>query len=471
MSARLSFPDQHLPIKLELQLDVLAPSFFDAIAERPLTSRRSRRSPVRREGRSQTLHEQLALAIELLKLRLSRPPPDLRGDGCYDAFVLLRPDAVAQMLELRDHVAPETLSSGAADRVVAGDAAQECDVLLPWLTVDADALDQNGFEARSLSPPRDERLRSVSLPSNEHAVVYQRAARVAHLMHYVRSGTATKHKGRPRGRSQQRNRKGSQIVAAEARCIYCPRPATDFEHMPPRVMFRGKHRPGDMEFGCCKACNEGTGGTDVVAAVISRLHPDHGEESWQNEEIRKLIRRLDKYAPGVREEMFRPEKRERGWIRRANVGLMQPAVLVRADGPRLKAYLKIFAAKFAMALYRAHVGVALGLDGAVWCQFQLNAGLTQENLDARVAILPGCETLRQGRKNVGDQFLYRFNTDERTVVAAVAQFHRGLWLTVFASTDPRIIGLFAKPEFLAPPATAMVRPGELLSLVPAPPVT
>jgi hypothetical protein len=166
LSARLSFPDQHLPIKLELQLDVLAPSFFDAIAERPLTSRRSRRSPVRREGRSQTLHEQLALAIELLKLRLSRPPPDLRGDGCYDAFVLLRPDAVAQMLELRDHVAPETLSSGAADRVVAGDAAQECDVLLPWLTVDADALDQNGFKARSLSPPRDERLRSVSLPSN-----------------------------------------------------------------------------------------------------------------------------------------------------------------------------------------------------------------------------------------------------------------------------------------------------------------
>ena len=104
-----------------------------------------------------------------------------------------------------------------------------------------------------------------------------------------------------------------------------------------------------------------------------------------------------------------------------------------------------------MALYRTHVGVALGLDGAVWCEFHLNAGLTQENLDARVAMLPGCETLRQGRKNVGDQFLYRFNTDERTVVAAVAQFHRGLWLTVFASTDPRIIGLFATPEFLGLP--------------------
>ena len=72
--------------------------------------------------------------------------------------------------------------------------------------------------------------------------------------------------------------------------------------MPPRVMFRGKDRPGAMwEFGSCKACNNGTGGADVVAAVISRLHPDHDEGSWQDKEIR-LIRPLDKFAPGVRED-------------------------------------------------------------------------------------------------------------------------------------------------------------------------
>jgi hypothetical protein len=80
----------------------------------------------------------------------------------------------------------------------------------------------------------------------------------------------------------------------------------------------------------------------------------------------------------------------------AELGPIAAGVYVHANGPRLKAYLTIFAAKFAMALYREHVDVALRLDGAVWCQFQLNAGLTQENLDARVAILSGCETLRQG---------------------------------------------------------------------------
>jgi hypothetical protein len=133
----------------------------------------------------------------------------------------------------------------------------------------------------------------------------------------------------------------------------------------------------------------------------------------------------------------------------------------------MKAHLTIFGAKLAMALYREHVGVPLASDGAVWCQFQLNAGLTQEQLDDRVANLPGYETLRQGSKNVDDQFKYRFNTDERTVVAAVAQFHRGLWFTLFASIDQKIIELFTKPEFLALPASAMVRPGELLGLVPS----
>jgi hypothetical protein len=207
------------------------------------------------------------------------------------------------------------------------------------------------------------------------------------------------------GEASKRNRKGSQIVAAEARCIYCPSPATELEHMPPRVMFQGKERPGAMEFGCCQACNQGTGGADVVAAVISRLHPDHGDESWQNKEIRKLIQPLDKFAPGVREEMTRSGSHEERWIRRPNSDLLQRVVYVHANGPRLKAYLTIFAAKFAMARYREHVDIALRLDGAVWCQFQLNAGLTQENLDARVAILPGCETLRQGMKSVGNQFL------------------------------------------------------------------
>ena len=81
-----------------------------------------------------------------------------------------------------------------------------------------------------------------------------------------------------------------------------------------------------------------------------------------------------------------------------------------------------------------------------------------------VEILPLHETLH---KNVGDQFSYRYNCDEHTVIAAVVQFHRGLWFTSFASSDQRIIELFNKPEFLQLPASVMVRPGNLLGLLPS----
>ena len=147
-------------------------------------------------------------------------------------------------------------------------------------------------------------------------------------------------------------------------------------HVPSASDSAGRHGVRLLQ----SACNEGTGGADGLAAFISRLHPDHGGRgAGRTKEIRKLIWPLDKFAPGVREEM-RSGKHERGLIRRGDFGLMQSAVWVHADAPRLKAYLTIFAAKFAMALYRQHVGVALGLDGAVWCEFQLNVGLTQENV-------------------------------------------------------------------------------------------
>jgi hypothetical protein len=272
------------------------------------------------------------------------------------------------------------------------------------------------------------------------------------------------------GEAKRKNQTRQVIIGGEPRCIYCPGQAATLEHMPPTGMFRNRQRPGAMQYGACEGCNNGTRGSDAVAALIARMHPDNGEESWQTKEFRKLISAIDTYAPRVREEMSLPGKFNHALMRRPGSGLLQRVVQVHADGPLAKAHLGIFGAKLAMALYREHVGVALPLDGAVWCQFALNAGMTQENLNARVEILPLHETLRQRGKNVGDQFSYRYNCDDRTVIAALVQFHRGLWFTIFASSDQRIIELFNKPEFLQLPASVMVRPGNLLGLLPVPAV-
>lgn len=235
--------------------------------------------------------------------------------------------------------------------------------------------------------------------------------------------------------------------------------------MPSRGMLRGKARPSGMEYASCSACNSGTRGSDAVAAVVARLHPNNADAGWQAKEIRRLMPALNAYAPGVRQELTRSETARSEWLRRSGSGLLQRVVRVNADGPKLKAHLCAYGTKLAMALYREHVGTALPLNGAVWCQFALNAGMTQEHLDERVRIMPLHGTLRQGQKNVLDQFTYRYNTDERTTIAAVAQFHRGLWFTLFASSDPQIIELFHNQTFLGLPASALVKPGELLQLL------
>jgi hypothetical protein len=270
------------------------------------------------------------------------------------------------------------------------------------------------------------------------------------------------------GQSKLKSRSRQEVIGSEPRCIYCPNPAATLEHMPPRGMFRDRQRPGAMEYGACKACNNGTSGPDAVAAMIARMHPDSGRGTWQANEIRRLISAVTALAPGVREEMSLPGKAALGLLRRPGSGLLQRVVQVHADGPRIKAHLSIFGAKLAMALFREHVGAALPLDGAVWCQFSLNAGMTQEHMDERLRILPLWDTLKQGRKRVDDQFAYRYNCDGRTTLAALVQFHRGLWFTIFASSDQRIVELLEKPEFLALPASVFAQPGHLLKLLPTP---
>jgi hypothetical protein len=105
------------------------------------------------------------------------------------------------------------------------------------------------------------------------------------------------------GEARRKSRSRREVVETEARCIYCPGPVETWEHMPPVSMFRDRQRPGAMEYGACKSCNEGTGGSDAVAALLARVHPHNGFGGWQESEILNLVRRVDIHAPGVREEL------------------------------------------------------------------------------------------------------------------------------------------------------------------------
>ncbi|WP_342108446.1 hypothetical protein [Methylobacterium sp. SI9] len=253
----------------------------------------------------------------------------------------------------------------------------------------------------------------------------------------------------------------ADIMATEMRCIYCAAPHTTVEHMPPISMFRGRNRPYGLMFAGCAACNNGTGAADLVAGFIARLSPRYYQDDWKIAEARARSGILEAQAPGFLSEFFDRSQRSVEWLPGPG-GIRRPMIIMCQEGPLLRAYLDVFAAKLGMALYRHHCGHPLPPDGFVMCGAYLNAGLAPDTAKAFLSIMPDQSGLRQGRRNhADDQFIYRFNTDGRSVVAALAQFHDGLYVSTmaFGTTNP-----YGQLPLL--PHHRRARPGDLPTMMP-----
>lgn len=261
-----------------------------------------------------------------------------------------------------------------------------------------------------------------------------------------------------------KSRSKADIRSGETRCIYCAcTDADEFEteHMPPRWMFKAKSRPSGLEFVSCRACNNGTSTADLVAGFVARISPRYDQEDWKTAEARSRQSALDVKAPGFLNEFFDPSRSQLSWVPDA-AGILKRMVVMKADGPMLKSYLDVFAAKLGMALYREHCGAPIPLNGGVFSAVFLNSGLMQENVATMLSMMPLGAGLTQGPKNTShDQFFYRFNTDDRSIIAALVGFHDGLHVSTIAFGDP-----VYKQKLVVPPMWRYVRPGELLGMMP-----
>lgn len=259
-----------------------------------------------------------------------------------------------------------------------------------------------------------------------------------------------------------RSRSRAEILGGDTECIYCFGKPEGVEHMPPRVMFKGKHRLSGMEYPVCLACNNGTRGSDVVAAMMARINTSDEGGAPLFQEALQFRKSVMKWAPGVYEEI-QSAPRSLDYIRDPS-GLLRPVVRVRVEGEHLHGHLNAFAAKLGLALYREHTGTALPAEGLIMSTWFSNAGLTQTYADIMLNIMPSYSTLEQGRQRADGQFKYRYNTDERTVVAALSQFHEGLYVFNIVSAIPTEHGT-VRPW----PGAVASRRGDLLKLIQPPP--
>lgn len=231
--------------------------------------------------------------------------------------------------------------------------------------------------------------------------------------------------------------------------------------MPPRIVFRAKDRPSGMEYPACKQCNNGTSAADSAVAFFSRIDRFADDPTgWKIKESVKPLRSLGLLAPGFLEELFN-ERAAKDTLIASPGGVLIPATEIHT-GPISQSLLTVFTAKLGMALYREHVGEPLPITGGVHTMWFLNSGLSEQAAQNMLSILPEYSTLKQGRrKSASGQFDYRFNTDEKSVVAALTHFHGNIHFFTMSAADTSLYK-FPKPL----PYTAMVRPGELMKFMP-----
>lgn len=261
-------------------------------------------------------------------------------------------------------------------------------------------------------------------------------------------------------RRSNRTRSRAEVMAEDANCVYCGNPADSQEHMPPIVMFKGRDRPGGMEFATCANCNRGTSAADSVAAFLAKISFDTNEDDWQFKENILQRAMLNEIAPGFLDELF-DANRAKDVLRQTPSGVIIKQKAITADGPLTRAYVSVFATKVGMALFRELTGKALPSEGGIEAWYYLNAGLSQEAAESILSIMPGTADLSAGRKRSGKQFAYRFNTDGKSIVAGLASFHNNLHVVFLASSTPEI---FKMPY--RPPRSIYTRPGGLAAMMP-----
>lgn len=259
------------------------------------------------------------------------------------------------------------------------------------------------------------------------------------------------------------SRSRARILAESTRCIYCSEPAVSIEHMPPIAMFRGRQRPSGMEYANCKICNNGTSSADLVGSFLARLSAWQDDVKWREREAYNSIDMMIIKAPDFIKEFFNPAATSLKWVRDPR-GILRKRIVLDAPKPITQSYIDVFAAKFGMAMYYEHCRSPIPLEGGVYSAAYLNYGLSRDAAHTMLAIMPMANMLRQGsRNNSKDQFIYRYNTDEKTIVAALAQFHDGLYVCTIAFSDVNTYKSILKlPNF------RLARPGDLISMMPKP---
>jgi hypothetical protein len=225
------------------------------------------------------------------------------------------------------------------------------------------------------------------------------------------------------GEAKRKKSATQKFIKEYPTCCFCggARLATTREHMPPKAMFDGSHRPDKLVMPACDQCNRGTSTADLTAAIIGRWgyllseteHADH----W------RLVRQI--------------------------------------RNPLTIRQLNQFAYKFVLTLYFEHFRRILPEDGRVSGFWRTKedfgrAGIPQELL----SMMRRYGTLEQGQWNTKEVFEYRYVLNETGgLFACLGRFRGNLFVTGFAAHDGKLL-VEDKDKYWVSPSHLLLIPSD-----------
>jgi hypothetical protein len=141
------------------------------------------------------------------------------------------------------------------------------------------------------------------------------------------------------GEAERKESATQRFISDYPDCCFCGglRCATTREHMPPKSLFDGSHRPDKLVMPACDECNKGTSTADLVVSLVSRW--SHETSVQAQLDHARLAVRIRKQAPQVVAEWFslQHDERQGAILHLSNHGVRVPHdAELAAVGPHVR---------------------------------------------------------------------------------------------------------------------------------------
>lgn len=237
---------------------------------------------------------------------------------------------------------------------------------------------------------------------------------------------------------KSRAERRAEFLALHPICYFCGEPATTFDHVPHRDLFKDRVWPEEYEFPACERCNDSGRKVEQIVALYTRLanFSEDADTVDLQARLTAVMNNSPEFLPSeMRANDKRRAMRERGMLKPR--GMFLDEIPMMSMPPNYRAPFDLFARRLTCALYYKHMGSVMPLSHTIRTEFfQTASPGVEELVQNLMPSMPGRPEIRRQRTDLGDQFYYIWFQDDTLKQFAFAAGFADSYLFIGASWPP-----------------------------------